>query len=140
VQGEMTSYAHSNELSEAAIKRAGKTVRSIQSCSSGTFAVAPARTNRTLYSADSPFDGMSFEAKTSLLAEIDAYVRAKDSRVAQVSASLLGSWTAIEIVRPDGFRATDVCPLVRVNVSVVVEQNGGLCGLCDARQLAGRGG
>jgi TldD protein len=124
VQGEMTSYAHSNELTEAAIKRAGETVRSIRSSSDSVFAVAPARTNRKLYGADSPFDGMSFEAKTTLLADIDAYLRSKDSRVAQVSASLLGSWTAIEIVRPDGFRASDVRPLVRVNVSVVVEHNG----------------
>jgi TldD protein len=124
VIGEMTSYAHSNEMSEAAIARAGETVRSIRAGGGGLFAAAPSRTNRKLYGADSPFDGMSFEAKTSLLAEIDAYLRAKDSRVAQVSASLLGSWTAIEIVRPDGFRASDVRPLVRINVSVVVEQNG----------------
>jgi TldD protein len=124
VIGEMTSYAHSNDMSEAAIARAGETVRSIRSGSGGVFAASPARTNRKLYGADSPFDGLSFEAKTSLLAEIDAYLRAKESRVAQVSASLLGSWTAIEIVRPDGFRAADVRPLVRVNVSVVVEHNG----------------
>ncbi len=124
VRGEMTSYAHSNEMTEAAIKRAGETVRSIKSGTAGVFAAPPARTNRKLYAPESPFEGLSFEAKTKLLADIDAYCRAKDPRVMQVSASLIGSWSAIEILRPDGYRAEDIRPLVRVNVSVVVEQNG----------------
>ncbi len=124
VTGEMTAYAHSNELSEAAIKRAGETVAAIRSDGDVTMALAPARTNRTLYAADSPFDGMGFAEKTNLLAEIDAYARAKDKRVVQVSASLLGSWTAIEIVRAGGARYADIRPLVRLNVSIVVEHNG----------------
>ncbi len=124
VTGEMTAYAHSNELSEAAIKRAGETVAAIRSDANVRMALAPVRTNRALYAADSPFDGMGFAEKTNLLAEIDAYARAKDKRVVQVSASLLGSWTAIEIVRAGGARYADIRPLVRLNVSIVVEQNG----------------
>jgi len=53
------------------------------------------------------------------LAKIDAYVRDKDPRVKQVSASLLGNWQAVEIIRPGGHVASDVRPLVRINVSVV---------------------
>lgn len=67
---------------------------------------------------------MPFEAKVKLLETIDAAARARDPRVSQVSASLTGQWSVIEIVRPDGFIATDVRPLVRLSVSIVAESNG----------------
>ena len=54
-----------------------------------------------------------------LLQDIDAYARAKDPRVRQVSASLSGEWQAVRIIRPDGRHAADIRPLVRLNVSVV---------------------
>ena len=63
---------------------------------------------------------MPFEDKVKLLAEIDAYARAKDPRVRQVSASLAGDWQAVQIMRADGSHASDIRPLVRLNVSVVV--------------------
>ena len=121
VLGETTGFAHANELSEAAIRRAGETVSTIRTGRAGQWADAPLRTNRMLYQPDNPFDGFSFEAKTKLLADIDAYLRNKDPRVAQVSASLIGSWTVIEILRPDGYRAWDVRPLVRLNVQVIAQ-------------------
>ena len=121
VLGETTGFAHANELSEAAIRRAGDTVSTIRTGRAGQWADAPLRTNRMLYQPDNPFDGFSFEAKTKLLADIDAYLRNKDPRVAQVSASLIGSWTVIEILRPDGYRAWDVRPLVRLNVQVIAQ-------------------
>ncbi len=121
VLGETTGFAHANELSEAAIRRAGDTVSTIRTGRAGQWADAPMRTNRMLYQPDNPFDGFSFEAKTKLLADIDAYLRNKDPRVAQVSASLIGSWTVIEILRPDGYRAWDVRPLVRLNVQVIAQ-------------------
>ncbi|HEX3063935.1 MAG TPA: metalloprotease TldD, partial [Dongiaceae bacterium] len=71
-----------------------------------------------------PLGGVDFAAKTALLAEIDAYVRARDPRVRQVSASLSGNWQAVQILRGDGNRVADIRPLVRLNVSVVVEENG----------------
>ena len=55
---------------------------------------------------------------------VDAYVRAKDPRVRQVTASLSGNWQAVQILRGDGHRVADIRPLVRLNVSVVVEENG----------------
>jgi TldD protein len=58
------------------------------------------------------------------LSEIDAYARGRDSRVVQVMASLSGEWQAVQIIRPDGARVADLRPLVRLNVSVVVEQDG----------------
>ncbi|MEM6491395.1 MAG: metallopeptidase TldD-related protein, partial [Pseudomonadota bacterium] len=65
-----------------------------------------------------------FEAKVGVLTEIDAYLRAKDPRVVQVSASIAGSWQAVRIIRPGGRHAADIRPLVRLNVSVIVEKDG----------------
>src|SRR3546814_15300393 len=63
-----------------------------------------------------------FRVTTLFLA--DAASRARDPRVAQVSVSLAGSWSVIDIVRADGFSARDIRPLVRLNVSVILEENG----------------
>ncbi len=120
VMGESTGFAHSNELSEDAIKRAGETVRAVKTGSGGIMAPAPVRTNKQLYTDANPLMGIEFGRKIKLLEEIDAYTRAKDPRVAQVSASLLGSWQAVEIIRADGHRVRDIRPLVRLNVSVVM--------------------
>ena len=121
VTGETAAFAHANELSEAAIRRAGATIAAIRAGHGGAWAEPPAKTDRALYPADSPFEGFSFEAKTRLLADIDAYARARDPRVAQVSASLIGSWSVVEIVRPDGYRARDIRPLVRLNVQIMTQ-------------------
>ncbi|HVM80337.1 MAG TPA: metalloprotease TldD [Stellaceae bacterium] len=120
VCGEASGYAHASELSEDAIKRAGETVRAVRSGTGGVFAAPPPGTNRSLYSDVNPLARVEFTAKTSLLQEIDAYARAKDPRVRQVMATLMGVWQAVEIVRPDGNRVGDIRPLVRLNVSVVV--------------------
>ena len=69
-------------------------------------------------------DAVPFAEKVALLEKIDAVARAKDPRVAQVTASLSASWSAIEIVRPDGFVARDIRPLVRLNIAIVAEANG----------------
>ncbi len=124
VKGEAAGYAHASELSEDAMRRAAATVKAVQSGHSGRLAAAPAGTNRRLYAEDNPTGGVDFAVKTRLLAEIDAYARAKDPRVRQVMVSLSGSWQAIQILRGDGARAGDIRPLVRLNVSVVVEENG----------------
>ena len=120
VSGEAAGYAHASELSEDAIKRAGETVRAVKSGTGGVFAAPPPGTNRSLYTDINPLARVDFTAKTSLLQEIDAYARAKDPRVRQVMASLIGVWQAVEILRPDGNRVGDIRPLVRLNVSVVV--------------------
>ncbi len=124
VAGDVSGYAHSSELSEAAIKRASGTVRAVLDGRDGVAADAPRKTNTDLYTGENPLQGLSFEDKVALLGEMDAYARAKDPRVKQVSASLSGEWQAVQIIRADGERAADIRPLVRMNVSVVVEQDG----------------
>ncbi|MEO5336946.1 MAG: metalloprotease TldD [Magnetospirillum sp. WYHS-4] len=124
VAGEATGYAHASELSEDAIRRAGATVKAVQGGGGGSFAAPPAGTNRSLYVDDNPLALVDFADKVALLGEMDAYARSRDSRVRQVSASLSGSWQAVQILRPDGLRVADIRPLVRLNVSVVVEKDG----------------
>ncbi len=119
IAGEATGYAHSSELSEAAIKRAAATVKAVQTGHGGSVADGPARTNQSLYDDINPLGDMPFDEKVQLLAAIDAYARAKDSRVRQVTATLGGSWQAVQIIRADASRVADIRPLVRLNVSIV---------------------
>jgi TldD protein len=126
VLGEATGYAHAAELSEAAIKRAANTVKAVNYGQSGVVAQYPPAfgTNHKLYTAINPLQEIEFAKKISVLQEIDEYLRSKDARVKQVSASLLGSWQAVQIIKADGKIAGDIRPLVRLNISVVVEENG----------------
>lgn len=120
VAGEATGFAHSSDLSEDALKRAAETVRAVRSGHGGEMALGPAGTNRTLYTDANPLPLIPFETKVKLLGEIDAYARALDPRVKQVMASLMGSWQAVRIVRADGRHASDIRPMVRLNVAVMV--------------------
>ena len=119
VKDEAVGYAHSSDLSEAALARAADAVRAVKGGYCGRYGEPPARTNVRLYGDDNPLGAPAFEAKVRLLEAIDAYARAKDPRVRQVSISLGATWQVIEILRGDGESYRDVRPLVRVNVSVV---------------------
>ncbi len=123
VSGEMTGFSHANEISEAAIRRAGETLKLLDPAN-GPHAAPPRKNNRHLYTDGNPLELVPFAEKVALCQKIDAAARARDPRVAQVSVSMSGSWSVIEIVRADGFVATDIRPLVRLNVSIVVEENG----------------
>ncbi len=123
VSGEMTGFAHANDISAGAIRRAGETLKLLDPASNPP-APAPRRNNRHLYTDASPLDAVPFGDKVRLLETIDAAARARDPRVAQVSASLSASWSVVEIVRADGFVAQDIRPLVRLNVGIVAESNG----------------
>ncbi|MBK6800050.1 MAG: metalloprotease TldD [Novosphingobium sp.] len=123
LSGEMTGFAHANEISAEAIRRAGETLRLLDPAA-GQPAPPPAGSNRHLYTDASPLDLVPFAEKVKLLETIDAAARARDPRVAQVSVTLSGSWSVVEIVRADGFVAHDVRPLVRLNVGIVTEANG----------------
>jgi TldD protein len=120
VAGEAIGYAHSPDLSERALRRAIDAVQQVKRGHTGTLALPPHGTNRKRYGEDNPIQGRDQAIKIEVLEQIDAYARAKEPRVKQVSATLSGSWQRVEIVRPDGVRRSDVRPLVRLNVSVVV--------------------
>jgi TldD protein len=123
VSGEMTGFAHANEISEAAIRRAGETL-TLLDLSKGAMTAAPRQNNRHLYTDGDPMGLIPFADKVALCQQIDAAARARDPRVVQVTVALSASWSVVEIVRADGFVAHDVRPLVRLNVSIVAEENG----------------
>ena len=125
IADEAKGFAHSGELSEESLNRASETVRSVSKNYSGIMAEAPSHgINKPLYTSINPLEETSFQIKTNLLEEIDSYARSIDPRVVQVSASLSASYQAIQILRANGERSADIRPLVRLNVAIVVEQNG----------------
>jgi len=124
VRGETAGYAHSSEIGEAALRRAEATARLAVGDGGGSLAEAPAPTNRKLYAERDPIAEAAFPAKIDTLREIDAYARGRDRRVVQVSAVLSASVQEIEILRPEGGSVRDTRPMARLNVSVIVEDNG----------------
>jgi TldD protein len=123
VTGETTAFAHANEISAAAIERAAATLKLLDPAKD-EVAPPPPRTNQAMYSPDNPLTQVPFADKVALCQRIDAAARARDPRVAQVSVSLTGSWRVIEVIRGDGFVASDVRPLVRLGVQIVAADNG----------------
>jgi TldD protein len=119
VAGEAIGFAHSSSLDEDAMRRAAAAVQAVKSGHSGAWADGPQKTNVKLYTDANPIESAPFDAKTKLLAEIDAYARGRDPRVRQVSCSLHAEWQAVYILRPDGLAVQDIRPLVRLNVSIV---------------------
>ena len=121
VKDETSAYSHSSDISETSIKNAGKTVQTILSSSSKSKIINPIRTNKNHYSNVNPLESFSSEKKTKLLKSINEYARKLDKRVKQVSASLNGEWQAIHILRKGGYHCGDIRPLVRLNISVTVD-------------------
>lgn len=124
VAGETSGFAQSTELTPGALSRAARAVVMAKDGHDGKMAASPARTNTQLYPDIDPVETPIFGAKVDLLQEIDAYCRALDPRVVQVSATLSGSRNTIAILRAGGERYDDVRPLVRLNISVTAEKDG----------------
>ena len=126
VRGETQAYAHSAELSNEALARAAQTVRAVDSGQVQVKTkIEPAfGANHSLYTSADPLSAVAFPQKLALLEAIDGYVRGKESKVKQVTASIAGSWQLVHIMRADGRAATDVRPLVRLSINVVVEKDG----------------
>lgn len=133
VRGEVAGYAHSTTINEHALSRAVATARLAVGSGGGTMADGPLRTNTKLYTDADPMADAVFPAKIDLLKEIDAFARALDPRVVQVSATLAASHQEVVILRPEGTLVTDTRPMSRLNISVIVEENG-------RRESGGTGG
>ncbi|MGB0904387.1 MAG: TldD/PmbA family protein, partial [Mangrovicoccus sp.] len=145
VRGETAGYAHSTEISESALRRAMATAKLAVGEGGGVLADTPRATNVKLYGAFDPIEEAAFSVKVETLKEIDAFTRDLDPRVIQVSATVAASAQEVVILRPEGIIVTDSRPMTRVNVAVIVEENGrresgsaggggriGLTGLLDA--------
>ena len=139
--GEKTGFAYSNAINLEALTSAARAARSISRAGqNGTVQAFRSQEVAALYTADNPLDVLSRAEKVELLKRVDAATRALDPRIQQVSVSMAGVWERILIAAADGSLAADVRPLVRFNVSVIVEQNGrrergnsGGGGRCDYR-------
>jgi TldD protein len=124
VMGDRAGYAHSTDISEHALRRAAETARLAVGEGGGVLADPPPATNRRLYGDADPMADAAFPVKIETLREIDAFARGLDPRVVQVSATIAASLQEVAILRPEGRLVTDTRPMTRVNVSVIVEQNG----------------
>jgi len=127
VSGEKTAFAYSDDISQASLLDAARTVRAIAAASrSSRTKISPrsVAASRSLYPELDPIATMDSTAKVTLLGKVDKLARAKDPRVAQVMASLAGEYDVVLVARADGTLAADVRPLVRLSVTVIAEQKG----------------
>jgi TldD protein len=125
ISGEKTGFAYSDDINVQALMDAAKSARAIarDGNAHGARALVPGN-GRMLYPAQDPIDGIGNEDKVETLRRLDKLLRAADPRVQQVMVSLAGGVDTILVARSDGVLAADVRPLVRINVQVIVEQNG----------------
>ncbi len=124
VAGETSGFAQSTELSPGALSRASDAVSLAKQGHNGSPSLPPRRTNTTLYPDIDPVAAPGFGVKVELLQEIDAYCRALDPQVVQVTASMSANRRAVSILRAGGERYNDIRPLVRLNIMITAEKDG----------------
>ena len=124
VLGDQTGFSYSDDLNLKAIKGAVDFAKGISNDKSNKLPeILKSTRYPSKYSAISPLDSLSSKQKVDLLRQIDSMAR-KEPKVVQVNASLSGAYTEVLIASTDGVYQVDCRPMVRVNVSVIVEHNG----------------
>ena len=124
ITGDVVAYSHSNEISNKSLKSSSENLKSSHKSNIGSYNSDIKKTNQKFYSDVDPIETKSLSSKIELLNKINQYARSKDSSVKQVTASFLGEKKDIEILRSGGELLKDTRPLVRINVSVMVEKKG----------------
>src|SRR5690606_27482277 len=125
ISGEKTAFAYSDDISLEALVSAATATRAIADAGGRRrVAIAPAKAASRLYRSDDPLDSLDDTAKVKLLERLEGFARAEDPRVSQVMAHIAGSWEVVLVARADGHLAADVRPLVRVSVTVIMEEAG----------------
>ena len=140
VSGEKTAFAYSDDISEASLLDAARTVRSISAAARGgrvKVATRKIASSRSLYGGEDPIASLDSTAKVQLLGKVEKLARAKDPRVAQVMAGLASEYDVVMVARADGTLAADVRPLVRLSVTVIAEQ---VIGGVNRREMGSAGG
>ena len=126
VAGEKTAFAYSDDISEAALMDAARTVRTIAAAGQSRRVKVATRTkvgaSRVLYAPMDPIATLDSTAKVALLEKVEKLARSKDPRIVQVMAGLAGEYDVVMIARADGTLAADVRPLVRLSITVIAEQ------------------
>jgi TldD protein len=125
ISGEKTGFAYADQLDLKSLTDAVRAARSIaHTGTSARYRIGAGLPARPLYPSVDPIPTRSDEDKVALLARLDREARALDRRVVEVIASLIGLYEAVLVVASDGTLAADVRPLVRLNVSVILEDDG----------------
>jgi len=125
ISGEKTGFAYSDDINAQALMEAARSARAIarDGASHAQRTLVPANA-RSLYAGVDPIDAIGNEEKVEALRKLDKLLRASDPRVQQVMVGISGGVDTVLVARSDGVLASDVRPLVRLNVQVIVEQNG----------------
>jgi len=125
ISGEKTGFAYSDDINAQALMEAARSARAIarDGTSHAQRALVPANAH-SLYAGVDPIDAIGNEEKVEALRKLDKLLRAADPRVQQVMVGISGGVDTVLVARSDGVLAADVRPLVRLNVQVIVEQNG----------------
>ena len=125
ISGEKTGFAYADEIVLPSLLQASGAARAIaRQGSRGQIQAWKRERSPALYGADDPMQTMAAAEKVDLLRQVDAYARSRDPRVNQVIVSLAATHETILVAATDGTLAADIRPLVRLNVSVIVEQEG----------------
>jgi len=125
IHGEKTGFAYADEISPQALNQAASAAKGIaQAGQQQRFQVASQAESTARYGFENPIQSLAEAEKIALLKEMDAYARQLDKRVVEVIASISGSYDQIAVMATDGTFATDIRPLVRLNCTVLAEQNG----------------
>jgi TldD protein len=124
ISGEIVAYSHSNQISKDSLNQSSKNLQSTLKSSKGTYNHEIPKTNKNFYTDINPIEEKNLNSKLEVLNKVNDYLRSKDSNVKQVTSSFSGEQKSIEIIRLGGQSITDVRPLVRFNVSVMLEKNG----------------
>ncbi len=126
LSGEKTAFAYSDDISMAALQAAAGATRAI--AAAGAQRLAPmlkrGRQPAALYADNDPIASLDDTAKVKLLERIEAMARAADPRVKEVMAHIAGTWEVVLVARSDGQMAADVRPLVRVSITVIMQEHG----------------
>jgi TldD protein len=127
ISGDKTAFSYSDEISSQALHDAALATRTIARQGAGKIKLPRSISHggaRELYLPHDPLASLDATAKVSLLERLEKMARAKDPRVVQVMANLAGEYDVVLVARSDGVMAADVRPLVRISVTVIVEQGG----------------
>ena len=124
VSDEVVAYSHSNEISKNSLKKSSENLKSTLKSAKGTYNKSIPKSNKRYYENINPIEQKTLNSKIKILNSVNEYLRSKDSNVKQVTANFNGEQKSIEIIRSGGETLTDVRPLIRFNVSVMLEKNG----------------
>ena len=124
ISGEIVAYSHSNEISKNSLRQSSENLKSTLKSASGVYNHEIPKSNKRYYENFNPIDQKTLNEKIEVLNNVNRYLRSKDTNVKQVTANFLGEQKSVEIIRSGGETLTDIRPLVRFNVTVMLEKNG----------------